>query len=133
MKYTVIGRSIYAIGSDKSVAIRTGFNIKKTYLIVFPIMGALSAIAGLTYSVLEANFRPYLFLGKNMQVLAAVVLGGVSITGGRGSVFGVFLGTLLVGLVNQALVYLGISTQWYEAVVGAIFIIYATFQSVTKR
>jgi simple sugar transport system permease protein len=133
LKYTTIGRAIYAIGSNKSVAIRTGFNLKKVYLVVFPIMGALSAIAGLTQSVLLAYFPPTLFLGKNMQVLAAVVLGGASVTGGRGSVIGVFLGTLLVGLVNQALVYLGISTQWYEAVIGAIFIVYATFQSVTNR
>ena len=131
LQYTTIGRAIYAIGSDKSVAIRTGFNLKKVYLVVFSIMGALSAISGLTYSVLEANFRPYLFLGRNMQVLAAVVLGGASVTGGRGSVFGVFLGTVLIGMVNQALVYLGISTQWYDAVVGSIFISYATFQAIS--
>ena len=96
-------------------------------------MGAFSATAGLTYCMLKANFRPYLFLGKNMMVLAAVVLGGASVSGGRGSVLGVFLGTVLVGLVNQAMVYLGISTKWYDAVIGTIFIIYATFQSITNR
>lgn len=133
LKYTTLGRGIYAVGSDKSVAIRTGFNLRKIYLTVFPIMGALSAIAGLTYSVLEANFRPYVFLGKNMQVLAACVLGGAAVTGGKGSVFGTFLGTLLIGLVNQALVYLGFETQWFDFVVGAIFIIYATFQTTTSR
>jgi len=133
LNYTTIGRSIYAIGSDKSVAIRTGFNLKKTYLFVFAIMGGLSSIAGLTYSVLEANFRPHLFMGKNMQVLVAVLLGGASVTGGKGSVFGVFLGTLLIGLVNQALVYVGISTKWYDAVIGAIFISYAIFQAVSTR
>lgn len=133
LKHTTLGRGVYAVGSDRSVAIRTGFNLKKIYMTVFPIMGALSAIAGLTYSVLEANFRPYLFLGKNMQVLAACVLGGAAVTGGKGSVFGTFLGTLLIGLVNQALVYLGFETQWFDFVVGTIFIIYATFQTATTR
>jgi len=133
LNYTTIGRSIYAIGSDKSVAIRTGFNLKKTYLVVFAIMGGLSSIAGLTYSVLEASFRPYLFMGKNMQVLVAVLLGGASVSGGKGSVFGVFLGTVLIGLVNQALVYVGISTKWYDAVIGTIFITYAIFQTLSTR
>jgi len=133
LRYTTLGRGIYAVGSDKSVAIRTGFNLRKIYLTVFPIMGALSAIAGLTYSALEANFRPYLFLGKNMQVLAACVLGGAATTGGRGSVLGVFLGTLLIGLVNQALVYLGFSTQWYDFIIGTIFIAYATFQTAMSK
>lgn len=133
LNYTTIGRSIYAIGSDKSVAIRTGFNLKKTYLVVFAIMGGLSSIAGVTYSVLEANFRPYLFTGKNLQVLVAVLLGGASVTGGKGSVFGVFLGTVLIGLVNQALVYVGISTKWYDAVIGTMFITYAIFQALSTK
>lgn len=133
LRNTTLGRGVYAVGSDKSVAIRTGFNLRKIYMTVFPIMGALSAIAGLTYSVLEANFRPYLFLGKNMQVLAACVLGGAAVTGGKGSVLGTFLGTLLIGLVNQALVYLGFSAQWYDFVVGSIFIAYAIFQTATNK
>jgi len=133
LKYTIIGRGIYAVGSDRSVAIRTGFNIRRIYMLVFPIMGALAGIAGFTFSILESMARPYLFMGKNMQVLAAVVLGGASTTGGKGTVIGTFLGALLIGLVNQSLVYLGISTKWYDAVVGVIFIIYATFQSLTEQ
>ena len=132
LKYTSMGRGIYAIGSAKSVAIRTGFNLRKIYLIVFPLMGAFSAVAGITYSGLQTYFSPVAFLGKNMQVLAAVVLGGASTHGGRGTVLGTFLGTILIGLINQSLVYLGISTKWYDAVIGAIFIIYATFQSLTS-
>jgi simple sugar transport system permease protein len=133
LRYTTLGRAIYAMGSDKSVAIRTGFNIKKVYLTVFPIMGAMAAIAGLTYSALELNFRPYLFLGKNMQVLAAVIMGGASIRGGKGSVFGTFLGVLLVGVINQALVYLKIPTAWMDAFVGVTFIAFAMYQTLETR
>jgi simple sugar transport system permease protein len=133
LQYTTLGRAIYAMGSDKSVAIRTGFNIKKVYLIVFPIMGVLAAIAGLTYSALEVNFRPYLFLGKNMQVLAAVIIGGASINGGKGSVIGTFLGVLLLGVINQALVYLKIPTEWMDAFVGVTFIAFAVYQTLESR
>jgi simple sugar transport system permease protein len=133
LRYTTLGRAIYAMGSDKSVAIRTGFNIKKVYLIVFPIMGVLAGIAGLTYSVLEMNFRPYLFLGKNMQVLAAVIIGGASISGGKGTVFGTFLGVLLIGVINQALVYLRIPTEWMDAFVGVTFIAFSVYQTLESR
>jgi len=133
LKYSTLGRAIYAMGSDKSVAIRTGFNIKKVYLVVFPIMGALAGIAGLTYSVLEMNFRPYLFLGKNMQVLAAVIIGGASISGGKGTIFGTFLGVLLLGVINQALVYLKIPTAWMDAFVGVTFIAFAVYQTLETR
>lgn len=133
LKYTTLGRGIFAIGSSKAVAIRTGFNINKVYFFVFPIMGISAGIAGVTLSTFLGHFNPILLVGKNMQVLAGVVLGGASITGGKGSVLGTFLGVLLIGLVNQAMVYLGIDTQWFDAVIGIIFIIYATFQVITSR
>ena len=133
LNYTTLGRGIYAIGSDKSVAIRTGFNVRRIYLVVFAIMGGLSGFAGITYAGLNAYFPPVMLIGKNMQVLAAVVLGGASTTGGRGSVIGTIMGTILIGLINQALVYVGVSTQWYDAVIGALFVLYATFQSITTR
>jgi len=133
LRYTTLGRAIYAMGSDKSVAIRTGFNIKKVYLTVFPIMGAMAAIAGVTDTGLQTNFRPYLFLGKNMMVLAAVIMGGASIRGGKGSVLGTFLGVLLVGIINQALVYLKIPTAWMDAFVGVTFIAFAVYQTLETR
>jgi simple sugar transport system permease protein len=133
LRYTTLGRAIYAMGSDKSVAIRTGFNIKKVYLVVFPIMGAMAAIAGVTDTGLQTNYRPYLFLGKNMMVLAAVIMGGASIRGGKGSVFGTFLGVILLGIINQALVYLAIPTAWMDAFVGVTFIAFAVYQTLETR
>ncbi len=133
LNYTTLGRGIYAVGSDKSVAIRTGFNLRRIYLVVFAIMGGLAGFAGVTYGGLNAYFPPVMLIGKNMQVLAAVILGGASTTGGRGSVIGVFMGTLLIGLINQAMVYIGVSTKWYDAVIGTLFVFYATFQSLTSK
>ncbi len=133
LQYTTLGRAIYAMGSNKSVAIRTGFNTKLVYMTVFPIMGALAAIAGVIDSGLQANFRPVIFLGKNMIVLAAVIMGGASIRGGKGTALGTFLGVLLVGIINQALVYLNIPTAWMDAFVGVTFIIFAMYQTLENR
>ena len=133
LTYTTLGRSIYAMGSNKSVAIRTGINPKKIYLTVFPIMGLMAALAGITWSGLEQQFRPVLFQGKNMQVLAAVIMGGASMRGGKGSVLGVFLGTILIGIISQALVYMKIPTAWMEAVMGITFIAFAVYQTLESR
>ncbi len=131
LRHTTYGRAIYAMGSDKSVAVRTGINIKNIYLIVFSFMGAMSAVAGVTNSGL--GFGNASFTGKFMRVYATVIIGGASIHGGRGSVFGTLLGVLLVGLINQAMVYLKIPTTWGDAFLGAIFIVFASYQTLQNR
>jgi simple sugar transport system permease protein len=133
LRYTTTGRSVYAIGSDKNVAIRTGFNVNKTFYIVFAIMGMISAIAGVTQGALILIYYPFSFIGKEVFVLAFLVMGGASLTGGKGSVIGAFLGAILLGVLNQALVYLNISTQWYDAFVGTMFIVYAIIRSQAQK
>ena len=128
LRFTTIGRYIYAMGSDKSVAIRTGIDTKKIYLIVFSIMGALAAVAGATNSGL--GFGNAAFAGKFMRVYATVIIGGASIHGGKGSVFGTLLGVLLVGLINQAMVYLRIPTAWGDAFLGVVFIAFTGYQAI---
>jgi simple sugar transport system permease protein len=131
LHFTTVGRYIYALGSDKSVAIRTGIDSKKIYLIVFAIMGALAAVAGATNSGL--GFGNAAFAGKFMRVYATVIIGGASIHGGKGSVFGTLMGVLLVGLINQAMVYLRIPTAWGDAFVGVTFIAFAIYQTLENR
>lgn len=133
LKHTTLGRGIYAAGGDRSVAIRTGFNYKLIVTVVFAILGIVAGLGGITFSAVSVGFYPNLLQKKSMEVIAAVILGGASITGGKGSVIGTILGALLVGLVNQALVYLGIDTKWYDFLIGSIFVIYATFQAVSLR
>ena len=72
-------------------------------------------------------------MGKNMQVLAAVIMGGASIKGGKGTVIGTILGVLLVGIINQSLVYLKIPTAWMDAFVGTTFIAFAIYQTLESR
>ena len=131
LRYSTSGRYIYALGSDKSVAIRTGIDSKKIYLVVFAIMGAIAAIAGATNSGL--GYGNVTFAGKFMRVYATVIIGGASVHGGRGSVFGTLFGVLLVGLINQAMVYLKIPTSWGDAFLGIVFIAFIISQTIEKR
>ena len=129
LRYSTPGRAIYAMGSDKSVAIRTGLDTKKIYLLVFAMLGSMAAIAGVTSSGLGGGSYGNNFL----RVYATVIIGGASIHGGKGSVLGTMLGVLLVGLINQALVFLRIPTSWGDAVLGILFIAFTTYQTIGNR
>lgn len=131
LRYTTSGRAIYAVGSDKSVAIRTGIDVRKIILIVFALMGTLAAVAGVTNAGL--GFGNASFVGKFLRVYAMVIIGGASIHGGKGSVLGTMLGVILVGLIDQSLVYLSIPTAWGDAVLGTIFIAFTTYQTLANR
>jgi simple sugar transport system permease protein len=130
LKYTTIGRGIYAIGGNKEVAIRSGFDIKLITLVVFIIVGFLSAFAGITMGFLSRHFDPTLFISQGLDVIAAVILGGASITGGRGSVIGAFMGVILIQLINRAMVLTGITVEWQEFVVGIILIIFISIPAL---
>ncbi|MBM3138125.1 MAG: ABC transporter permease [Chloroflexi bacterium] len=131
LRYTVWGRAMYAAGSDKSVAIRTGLDIKKIYMTAFAILGAMAAVAGVTSSGLGTGSSP--FGAKYMTVYATVIIGGASIHGGKGSVAGTLMGVLLVGLIGQALVYMRIPTAWMDFVLGALFIIFTMYQTLENK
>lgn len=133
LKYTMIGRGIYAIGGNREVAKRSGFNIKGITMIVFMIMGVLAAIAGVTQSGFSRNFSPTLFIGQNLNVLASVILGGASITGGRGTVIGTFLGVILTQLINRALILTGIPVEWQQFVIGALLIIFIAIPAIREE
>jgi simple sugar transport system permease protein len=124
LKYTTVGRGIYAMGGNREVAVRSGFNIKRITLIVFGLLGFLAAIGGVTQSLFLRIFNPAMFVGQELNVLAAVILGGASIAGGRGSVIGTFMGVLLIQLINRSMILTGIPVAWQQFVVGIILIVF---------
>ncbi|HAF62215.1 MAG TPA: sugar ABC transporter permease [Anaerolineaceae bacterium] len=133
LKYTTLGRGIYAIGGNKDVAIRSGFNVRRIILIIYMILGVLSAFAGVTQSFLSRHFEPTLFMTQNLDVIAAVILGGASINGGRGSVLGTFLGVVLMQLINRAMVLTGITVEWQELVIGLVLTIFISLPAMRDR
>ncbi|NLN70324.1 MAG: ABC transporter permease [Chloroflexi bacterium] len=133
LKYTMIGRGIYAIGGNKEVAERTGFNINRIHLVVFLIMGVLSGFAGVLQGSFSRNFNPTLFIGQNLDVLAAIILGGAAIKGGRGTVIGTILGVVLTQIINRALVLTQIPAEWQKFVVGLILIIFTSIPAIKEN
>lgn len=122
--HTRVGRQIYALGSNPVAAPLRGIRVTQVTLLVFTIAGALSGLAGILYASRWGFVNPSnTGFGFEFQVIAAVVIGGVSINGGVGSVLGVVLGVLLMGCVAAALPLLGIPGTAQNAIYGAVILI----------
>jgi simple sugar transport system permease protein len=122
LRYTILGRSIYLIGCNQTAAQRIGVNLLKTTLFVYGVTGAISSVASIIHVSIVQTVIPNSIVGQEMQVIAAVILGGASITGGKGSVFGTVLGVLLFAILSNSLTLLKISSYWYNVFIGAIII-----------
>lgn len=124
VRHTQLGRQIYALGSNPMAAPLRGINVTKVTLIVFAISGALSGLAGILYASRWGFVNPSnTGAGFEFQVIAAVVIGGVSINGGVGTVLGTVLGVLLLGCVASALPLLGIPGTTQNAIYGGVILI----------
>lgn len=130
LKRTMFGRSIYAIGGDTEAARRVGIRVVRTQVWLYVLVGALAAFGGVVYVTLGRNANPQSLVGIELDIIAAVVLGGASIFGGRGSVFGTVLGVVLVQLINNNLVLLGIPSTWQRATVGVLLLLGVSVQAL---
>lgn len=123
LRYTMIGRGIYAIGGDSEAASRAGFDLRKIIFFIYGFAGALAGFAGLLHSGMIWLANPRDFVGLELDVIAAVVLGGASIFGGRGTVLGTMLGVFMLVMVKNSLIIMKIDTTWQRVVVGVIIVI----------
>lgn len=123
LDYTMLGRSIYALGGSRESAERAGFNINRTQYFIYGMVGVLAGIGGLMEGALIRQANPVDIVGDELNVIAAVVLGGASLTGGRGTVIGSLLGVALVTIMNNSLILIGVPSTWQRVVIGAIILI----------
>jgi simple sugar transport system permease protein len=130
---TMFGRSIYAIGGDAEAARRAGLPVVRIQVVLFVIVGVLAAIAGVFHVILGRNANPQDLVGNELDVIAAVVLGGASVFGGRGSVSGVVLGVLLIQVINNSLILAGVPTSWQRTAVGVILILGVGIQAISEK
>lgn len=116
------GRELYAIGSDPDAAVLYGLNLRRRILSAFVLSGALAGLAGVLYTARYGSVSSNVGFGIELQAVAAVVIGGVAIFGGSGTVWGAAIGALLLVTINRALPSLGIEDFWQRAVVGALIL-----------
>jgi ribose transport system permease protein len=123
MRYTVFGRNAFAIGSSESTARLCGINVPLTILSVYTLAGFFVAIGGLLYFADVKNGNPSDGTGKELEIIAAVVLGGGSLSGGRGSIFGTMVGALIITVIRSGCSQLSIPNTYTHIIIGCIIII----------
>jgi rhamnose transport system permease protein len=132
-RYTRLGRHIYALGSNPDAARLRGIAVDRVTFFTYAFTGALAGFAGLLYASRFGFLNPgQTGVGLELTVIAAVVIGGVSVYGGSGSVPGVLLGCLLLGAINVALAVLGIAGTWQLAVYGIVILLAVTADSLLQ-
>ncbi|AIC46929.1 ABC transporter permease [Rhodoluna lacicola] len=119
---TTFGLRVFATGGNPQAARFTGINTHRTIIASFMIVGALAGLASLQFTAIARAARPDLAAGLELDVIAAVILGGVSLFGGRGTIVGALAGSLIIGVMNNGLVLLGVSSSFQEIIKGIIII-----------
>jgi ribose transport system permease protein len=122
-RQTRLGRYIYAIGGNENAAILSGISINKVKLIVYSIAGALAAVGGIMVTSRLDSAQPNAGTGYELDAIAAVVIGGTSLSGGKGSIGGTVMGAVIIGVLNNGLVLLNVSPFWQQVVKGAVILI----------
>jgi rhamnose transport system permease protein len=117
------GREMYAIGSDPAAADLYGLNVRRRLIVAFALSGALAGLSGVFFTARYGTVSADAGLGIELQAVGAVVIGGVAIFGGSGTVWGAAIGAVLLVTINRALPILGISDFWQQAVVGLLIIV----------
>lgn len=130
LHYNVFGRRIYAVGGNPTAALYSGINTKRITTSAFVLTGTLAGLAALVLSARSHAARPDVVQGMELDVIAAVILGGCSLFGGRGYILGTLFGSLIIGTLNNGLVLLGVSSPMQLVIKGAIIVAAVAF---TKR
>jgi rhamnose transport system permease protein len=133
LRHVAAGRAVYATGSNPEAARLAGLHTDLVTFVVFVVAGGLTGLAALLNSVRFNQIPSNAGLGLELKVIAACVVGGTAITGGRGSVGGTVLGVVLLGIIGPALTFLGVSAYWERAIQGAIILAAVAFDALRDR
>lgn len=133
LKYRVSGRNIYAIGGNPVVARLSGINVQKNIISVYVISGLLSGIAAMTLAARLDSSQPSAGIAYELDTIAAVVIGGASLQGGKGTIVGTLVGVLIIGVLRNGLNLLGVSPFFQQIVIGIVIAIAVAFDTLGRK
>ena len=130
---TMLGRHIYAIGGNEIAAELSGLKIKKIKMIVYSIAGALAGIGGIIVTSRLDSAQPNAGFGFELDSIAAVVIGGTSLSGGKGTIMGTVQGALIIGILNNGLVLLNVSPFWQQVIKGFVILLAVVIEKINAH
>jgi rhamnose transport system permease protein len=132
LRYTVVGRQAYAVGSNAEAAATIGVRAKSTVFLVFALSGMLAGVAGVLWGIEFGQLYASSASGESLAVIAAVVVGGVSISGGSGTVVGAAIGALFLGLIQNAIVVLSLPQEWLQVIYGLVILLAVAMDALVQ-
>ncbi|MGC4232875.1 MAG: ribose ABC transporter permease [Niabella sp.] len=132
-RQTRLGRYIYAIGGNETAARFSGINISAVKMIVYALAGAMAAIGGIIVTSRLDSAQPNAGSSYELDAIAAVVIGGTSLSGGRGTIWGTVMGAIIIGVLNNGLVLLNVSPFWQQVVKGAVILLAVIIDKLDKK
>jgi ribose/xylose/arabinose/galactoside ABC-type transport system permease subunit len=133
LKYTRFGRYTYAIGSNEQAAHHAGIHVQRNLVGIYTVAGLLTGLAGMIAASRTVSAQPTAGVGAELDVIAAVVIGGASLSGGRGTITGTIVGTLLISFLRNGCTLVGISTNAQLIVLGLVIILAVAVDQFTRR
>ncbi|WP_082034186.1 ABC transporter permease [Cohnella kolymensis] len=130
---TVFGRHVYAIGSNKKAAEVSGINVKRVEMMVYIIAGVLAGVGGLMMTARLGSGTPLAGVNLELMAIAAVVIGGSSLSGGRGTIFGTLIGVLLINVLNTGMNLMNISSHYQGLIMGSVILLAALIDSLSNK
>lgn len=133
LNFSRFGRGVYAIGGNPEAASRVGYKNKKTIVLVWAYLGLMVGMASFVHTSIVRHVDPNAFSFFELTVIAACVIGGANIMGGEGSVFGTFLGVLVLAIVENGLILAHISAYWHQIIIGTVILVAVTVDVIQIR
>ncbi len=136
LRFTVLGRSLYAVGGcgfNKSPAQRAGINVFRIQIFVYTFMGFIAGIAGVIQALLVQTVAPNSIVGKELNVIAAVIVGGAGISGGTGTITGTILGVMLLAILSNGLTLMRVPSYWYDVVIGFVILLSVSASALQQK
>jgi ribose/xylose/arabinose/galactoside ABC-type transport system permease subunit len=133
LKHTAFGRRIYAIGGNEEATALSGINTRRVKFLTYVICGGLSSVTGILYIARFQSAQADAGKGKELDAIAAAVIGGTSLMGGEGTVVGVLIGAIIMGVIRNGLVLTDVSPYWQELIIGTIIVLAAILDIVRSR
>lgn len=130
---TILGRYTFAIGSNEEATALSGINVAKWKIIIYTLAGLFTGLAGVMISARLGSAQPATGAGYELQAIAAVVIGGTSLAGGKGSIVGTVIGALIISVLNNGLQLMAIPQEWQNVILGAVILIAVYADMARKR
>lgn len=129
-KYTVFGRNVYLIGGNAQASFLSGIKVNKMRFLIYLLNGLMAGVSGVLMSAQTGAGIPAAAANYNMTAMSAVILGGAALTGGKGTIFGTFLGTMVIAVLQNGMTMMSVGSYWQDIIIGLVLVLSISIDAI---